>query len=87
LQACSSSAIARTIQTCTSDCGLLEKTDRAASYLLTYPPNNANFNGQWRRTATVSRRNVLVRSRSGYLAVRSPGALPLLAHECAALAD
>ena len=62
--------------------------DRRFHYLLTYSPNNANFNGEWRRIAVkVSRPNVQVRSRSGYLAVRSPGALPLLAHEGAALAD
>lgn len=62
--------------------------DRRFHYLLTYTPKNSNFNGEWRRIAVnVSRRDVQVRSRTGYLAVRSPGALPLLAHEGPALAD
>jgi len=62
--------------------------DRRFHYLLTYAPKNADFKGEWRRIAVnVSRRDVQVRSRAGYLAVRSPGALPLLAHEGAALAD
>ena len=47
-------------------------SDRRFHYLLTYAPKNANFNGEWRRIAvTVSRRDVQVRNRTGYLAVRS----------------
>ena len=62
--------------------------DRRFHYLLTYSPKNADFKGEWRRIAVnVSRRDVQVRSRTGYLAVRSPGALPLLAHEGPALAN
>jgi VWFA-related protein len=62
--------------------------DRRFHYLLTYAPKNSNFNGEWRRIAVkVSRPDVQVRSRTGYLAVRAPGALPLLAHEGPALAD
>jgi VWFA-related protein len=62
--------------------------DRRFHYLLTYSPRNSDFKGEWRRIAVnVSRRDVQVRSRTGYLAVRSPGALPLLAHEGPALAN
>jgi len=62
--------------------------DRRFHYLLTYSPKNSDFKGEWRRIAVkVSRRDVQVRSRTGYLAVRSPGALPLLAHEGPALAN
>ena len=47
--------------------------DRRFHYLLTYSPKNADFKGEWRRIAVnVSRRDVQVRSRTGYLAVRSP---------------
>jgi VWFA-related protein len=61
--------------------------DRRFHYLLTYTPANTNFRGEWRRiTVTVPGRNVTVRARSGYLAVRTPGALPLLSHEGPALA-
>jgi hypothetical protein len=61
--------------------------DRRFHYLLTYTPANTDFRGEWRRiTVTVPGRNVTVRARSGYLAVRTPGTLPLLRHEGPALA-
>jgi VWFA-related protein len=61
--------------------------DRRFHYLLTYTPSNTDFRGEWRRIAVkVPGRNVTVRARSGYLAVRSPGTLPLLTYEGPALA-
>jgi hypothetical protein len=61
--------------------------DRRFHYLLTYTPANADFHGEWRRIAVkVPGRNVTVRARSGYLAVRSPGLLPLLTYEGPAIA-
>jgi len=56
--------------------------DRRFHYLLSYTPKNNDFDGKWRNiTVQVPGRNVTVRARSGYLAVRSPGTLPLLIHE------
>ena len=61
--------------------------DRRFHYLLTYTSTNTDFRGEWRRIAVkVAGRNVTVRARSGYLAVRAPGALPILMYEGAALA-
>lgn len=61
--------------------------DRRFHYLLTYMPKNADFRGEWRRvTVSVPGRNVTVHARSGYLAVRTPAALPLLHYEGPALA-
>jgi hypothetical protein len=61
--------------------------DRRFHYLLTYTPSNLDFRGEWRQIdVKVPGRNVTVRSRSGYLAVRAPGTLPLLRHEGPALA-
>ena len=61
--------------------------DRRFHYLLTYTPKNGTFDGKWRTlTVRVPNRRVSVRARSGYLAVRSHGLLPLLAHEGPALA-
>jgi hypothetical protein len=61
--------------------------DRRFHYLLTYTPSNSDFRGEWRRIAVkVPGRNVTVRARSGYLAVRAPGTLPLLTYEGPALA-
>jgi VWFA-related protein len=60
--------------------------DRRFHYLLTYTPANTDFRGEWRRiTVKVPGRNVTVRARSGYLAVRSSGVLPLLTYEGPAL--
>ncbi len=62
-------------------------SDRRFHYLLTYTPANTDFRGEWRRIAVkVPRRDVTVRARSGYVAVRAPGALPLLSYEGPALA-
>lgn len=61
--------------------------DRRFHYLLTYTPKRNDFGGEWRTvTVTVPSREVTVRARSGYLAVRSLGAIPLLAYEGPALA-
>jgi VWFA-related protein len=61
--------------------------DRSSYYLLTYVPKNTNFDGKWRNvTVKVPARKVTVRARSGYLAVRSAGALPLKSYEGPALA-
>jgi hypothetical protein len=61
--------------------------DRRFHYLLTYVPKNTDFNGEWRRIVVkVPTRNVAVRARAGYIAVRSPGAIPLLAYEGPAVA-
>lgn len=61
--------------------------DGRSSYLLTYTPKNQNFSGEWRQLRVrVQRPNVNVRTRSGYVAVRSVGAVPLLWHEGPALA-
>jgi VWFA-related protein len=61
--------------------------DRRFYYLLTYVPKNGTFNGEWRHIAVkVPSRRVTVRARSGYLAVRAPATLPLLAYEGPALA-
>jgi len=62
--------------------------DRRFHYLLTYTPKNSDFNGEWRSiTVKVPTRDVQVRARSGYQAVRTPGAIPLLAYEGRAVAD
>ncbi|MDP9324281.1 MAG: VWA domain-containing protein [Acidobacteriota bacterium] len=62
-------------------------SDRRFHYLLTYTPKNGEFDGRW-RTITVRAPNqrVNIRARSGYLAVRSPATVPLLAYEGPALA-
>jgi hypothetical protein len=61
--------------------------DRSSYYLLTYVPKNTNFDGKWRNlTVKVPGRKPTVRARSGYVAVRSPGALPLRSYEGPALA-
>lgn len=61
--------------------------DRRFHYLLTYSPRNDDFEGEWRQlTVRVPKRDVQIRARSGYLAVRAPGALPVLAYEGPALA-
>lgn len=61
--------------------------DRRAHYLLTYTPANQDFNGEWRSvTVRVPDRQVEVRARSGYIALRGLGGIPLLSHERPALA-
>jgi len=60
--------------------------DRRFHYLLTYTPKNTDFDGEYRRIEVkVPTRGATVRSRSGYVAVRSGGG-PLLAHEGPVLA-
>ena len=62
-------------------------TDRRFHYLLTYTPKKLDFAGEWRRIEVrVPSRKVEIRSRSGYPAVRSLSAIPLLAYEGPALA-
>lgn len=62
-------------------------TDRRFHYLLTYTPKNLDFAGEWRRVEVrIPGRKVEIRSRSGYPAVRSLSAIPLLAYEGPALA-
>jgi VWFA-related protein len=61
--------------------------DRRFHYLLSYSPSNGRFDGEWRAISVrVPGRRVPVRHRTGYLAVRSPAAFPLLGHEGPALA-
>lgn len=61
--------------------------DRRFHYLLTYTPKNLDFAGEWRRVEVrVPSRKVEIRSRSGYPAVRTLSAIPLLAYEGPALA-
>lgn len=62
-------------------------TDRRFHYLLTYTPKNLDFAGEWRRVEVrVPSRKVQIRNRSGYPAVGSLSAIPLLAYEGPALA-
>jgi VWFA-related protein len=61
--------------------------DRRFHYLLTYVPKNGDLDGKWRTLSVkVPGRSVEIRSRSGYFAVRTPRATPLLAYELPALA-
>ena len=62
--------------------------DRRFHYLLTYTPKQLDFAGEWRRVEVrIPGRKVEIRSRSGYPAVRSLSAIPLLAYEGPALAS
>jgi VWFA-related protein len=61
--------------------------DRRVHYLLTYAPARTELDGKWRAIdVKVNRRNVTVQARQGYVAVRSPGVLPVLVYEGPALA-
>jgi hypothetical protein len=61
--------------------------DRRVHYLLTYAPARTELDGKWRAIdVKVTRRNVTVQARQGYVAVRSPGVLPVLVYEGPALA-
>jgi VWFA-related protein len=61
--------------------------DRRFHYLLAYSPVNEEFNGEYRRIEVkVRRRDVSVRARTGYIASRDAGALPVLEYERPALA-
>jgi VWFA-related protein len=60
--------------------------DRKFHYLLTYTSSNAAMDGTYRRIAVrVKRRHADVRARSGYVAVPSLGAVPVLRFESNAL--
>jgi VWFA-related protein len=56
-------------------------------YLLTYVPQNKDYDGRFRQISVkVARANVEVQSRKGYYAVESVGQLPLLDFEVPAIA-
>jgi VWFA-related protein len=60
-------------------------SDSRSYYLLGYTPQNAAFDGRYRKIQVkVSRKDVDVKARDGYFAVRSLG--PVLAHVAPALA-
>jgi VWFA-related protein len=61
--------------------------DMNGYYLLTYVPQNKEYDGRFRRISVkVARSNVEVQSRQGYYAVESAGQLPLLDYEISAIA-
>jgi VWFA-related protein len=61
--------------------------DMRFHYLLTYSPRNDVLDGKFRTIAVkVKRPGVVVYSRKGYRAVRTPGGLPVLTYEAPALA-
>ena len=61
--------------------------DMNGYYLLTYVPQNKDYDGRFRRISVkVGRSNVDVQSRQGYYAVESVGQLPMLDYEAPAIA-
>lgn len=61
--------------------------DLASYYLLEYAPSNELWDGRYRRIEVkVRRKDVHVRSRQGYFAVRTPMPTPLLDYESPVLA-
>ena len=63
------------------------EADSRSYYLISYSPLRADLDGQWRKVEVKVRgRDLLVQARQGYLAVRSPGRLPVLLYEGPALA-
>jgi len=61
--------------------------DRRTHYLLTYQPARTELDGTWRTIdVKVERRDTTVQARQGYVAVKSPGVLPVLVFEGPALA-
>ena len=61
--------------------------DRRFHYLLTYAPKNQHFDGKWRSVLVrVPGRQVYVRARAGYVAVRGASGMPLLTYEAPAVA-
>jgi VWFA-related protein len=61
--------------------------DRRFHYLVTYTPKDQNFDGRWRNLIVrVPSRQVQVRARTGYVAVRGMSGTPLLAYEAPAIA-
>lgn len=61
--------------------------DMNGYYLLTYVPQNKDYDGRFRRISVkVGRSNIEVQSRQGYYAVESVGQLPMLDYEAPAIA-
>ncbi|MET0650407.1 MAG: VWA domain-containing protein [Pyrinomonadaceae bacterium] len=61
--------------------------DTRGYYLLTYVPQNPDFNGRFRQiNVKLGRSNVEVQTRKGYYAVESAGQFPVLDYEAPALA-
>jgi VWFA-related protein len=61
--------------------------DMNGYYLLTYVPQNKDYDGRFRRISVkVGRSNVEVQSRQGYYAVEAAGQLPMLEYEAPAIA-
>ncbi len=61
--------------------------DMSGYYLLSYIPQNKDYDGRFRRISVkVSRSNVDVQSRQGYYAVESVGQQPMLDYEVPAIA-
>ena len=61
--------------------------DMNGYYLLTYVPQNKEYDGRFRRiNVKVTRSNVEIQSRQGYYAVESVGQLPMLDYEAPAIA-
>jgi VWFA-related protein len=61
--------------------------DMRGYYLLTYVPENKEYDGRFRQVSVkVDRSSVDVQSRKGYYAVESMGQLPMLDYEAPALA-
>jgi VWFA-related protein len=61
--------------------------DMNGYYLLTYVPQNKDYDGHFRRiNVKVGRANVEIQSRQGYYAVESVGQLPMLDYEAPAIA-
>ncbi len=61
--------------------------DMHGYYLLTYVPQNKDYDGRFRQISVkVTRPNTEVQSRKGYYAVESAGQLPMLDYEAPAIA-
>ena len=61
--------------------------DMHGYYLLTYAPQNKDYDGRFRQISVkVDRPNIEVQSRKGYYAVESLGELPMLDYEAPAIA-
>jgi VWFA-related protein len=61
--------------------------DMRGYYLITYLPQNEDYNGRFRRISVkLSRPNVEVQTRKGYYAVEAVGQLPVLDYEAPAIA-
>ena len=61
--------------------------DMNGYYLLTYVPQNKEYDGRFRRiNVKIARSNIEIQSRQGYYAVESAGQLPMLDYEAPAIA-